>query len=62
MPSRHFVIVENPGTSREAIARDGMSFVQAAKHLKKAYTADELENGFAQIMRQNDDGTLSTEY
>lgn len=53
-----WVIVENPGTDCEDVHSDYKTFREAIKALD-AYFYD--EDG-AQIMRRNDDGTLTTEY
>lgn len=57
-----WVLVEQAGTDDESIREDFATFKAARLTLKNYYYCDEIEALNVQIMRRNDDGTLTTEY
>jgi hypothetical protein len=59
---RPWVVVENAGTDDESIRGDFGKYREAMRAIENWYYADELENMNVQLMRRNDDGTLTTEY
>lgn len=57
-----WVLVEQAGTDDESIREDFSTFSSASRAMKDYYYWDELETLNVQIMRRNDDGTLTTEF
>jgi len=57
-----YCLVENPGTDREHVSVWNLgSLREAFDELHKRYCREEVERGFAQIMKEHLDGTLTTE-
>lgn len=54
-----WVVVENAGTDNENLVIDFATFREACNWIDRNYTDDDCP---ADIMRRNDDGTLTTEY
>jgi len=59
---RRFSIVENAGTDHERTVREGLLSVEIDRYLKRCYTQDELDEGFAQAMLELPDGSLTTDF
>ncbi len=57
-----YALVENAGAYNETMVRDGLTFKEAMREIKRRYCEDEIESGFVKIMREQEDGTYTTEY
>lgn len=57
-----WVIVENAGQDNENEVADFKNFLMAHRFCLRNYYDDELESLNVQIMKRQDDGTLTTEF
>lgn len=57
-----WVLIEQAGTDDESIRKDFATFRDASRAMKDYYYWNEIETLNVQIMRRNNDGTLTTEY